>query len=289
MIYRGPNGHEFITLDSIENRVDFEEVKYNIYCSTIGCDCRIEYVPQGIKVAYFKKWRGDEYQHSLDCPYYVDTETGVRPRKRLGILSSRLRNTHKDNVLKDMYKKYMESEEEREARKERERVNRRNWRNKRVEENETPIEEIVNRPTTDTQGEVLLEGERNPPVPRSYSIIHISRDQLESTVALMDIIIEVENDFNNSDEKRTVITLTNQNRSRTFKIILDPVFFAQSPLNIDRMLEGIKQRVMHGETMILGAIGQIIERDNELCMAVLGEDSLRINGKTIFVYLSNLE
>ncbi|ETT82253.1 hypothetical protein MKZ08_06690 [Viridibacillus sp. FSL R5-0477] len=287
VIYRGTNGNELITLDSIEDRVDFEEVKYDIYCSTTGCDCRMEYVPRGIKVAYFKKWRGNDYQHSLDCTHYTDTETGNRPRKRLGIHSSRLRSDHKKSILNDMYKKYIENEEEREARKERERKNRRNRTNKRVETGREPVEEIVNRPTTDNQGEVLLEGDRNPPVPRSYSIIHISRDQLDSTLALMDIIIEVENDFNNPDEKRTVITLTNQNMNMTFKIILDPVFFAQSPLNIDRMLEGLKQRAVHGETMILGAVGQIIERDNELCMSVFGEDGIRVNGKPIFVYFSN--
>lgn len=73
----------------------------------------------------------------------------------------------------------------------------------------------------------------------------------------------------------------------TFNVILDPVFFAQSPLNIDRMLEGLKQRTIHGEKMILGVVGQVIERNNELCMSVFGEDRLRINGKPIFVYLFN--
>lgn len=287
VIYKSSDGEEIVTLDSIESNEDFEEVKYNIYCSTAGCNCRMEYVPRGIKVAYFKKWRGNEYQHLLDCPHHVDTETGNRPRRRLGIHSSRLKSDHMKSILNDMYKKYLETEEERKARNERERINRRNRPNKRVERGQAPVEEIVNRPTTDNQGDVLLEGERNPPVPRSYSIIHISRDQLDSTLALMDKIIEVENDFDNPDEKRTVITLTNQNSSMNFKIILDPVFFAQSALNIDRMLEGVKQRAVHGEKMILGAVGQVIERNNELCMAVFGEDGLRINGKPIFVYLSN--
>lgn len=288
VIYRGRNGNERITLDSIEGREDFEEVKYNIYCSTLGCDCKMEYVPRGIKVAYFKKWRGDDYQHALDCPYHNETESGNRPIRRLGIHSSRLRSEHKKRILKDMYKKYRETEEEQEQRRARERIRRRNDPNRRVERGQTPIEEIVNRPTTDNQGEVLLEGERNPPVPRSYSIIHIGREQLGDTLALMDRIVEVKNDFKNPDEKRSIITLTNENSTMTFKIILDPVFFAQSSLNVDNMLEGVKQRVIHGEEMILGAVGQIIERHNELCMAVFSQDGLNINGREIFVYFANM-
>lgn len=288
VIYRGPNGDELITLDSIEGREDFEEVKYDIYCTTTGCDCRMEYVPRGIKVAYFKKWRGNNFQHSLDCPHYTEIETGNRPRRRLGMHSTRLRSEHKKGLLKDMYKKFIETDEEREQRKERERTGRRNRLNRRVEPRNTPLEEIVNRPTTDNQGEALIEGERNPPVPRSYSILHINREQLNSTLAVIDRIIEVENDFDNPNEKRSIITLTNSNNTLTFKIMLEQVFFAQAPLNIDRMLEGLEARTIRGEVMFLSAVGQVVERNNEVCMVVFAEEDLNVNGKTIFAYLSNV-
>lgn len=288
VIYRGPNGDELITLDSIEGREDFEEVKYDIYCTTTGCDCRMEYVPRGIKVAYFKKWRGNDYQHSLDCIHYTEIETGNRPRRRLGIHSSRLRSGHKKGLLKDMYNKYIETDEEKEQRKERDRNRRRNRPNIRVEQRKKPLEEIVNRPTTDNQGEALIEGERNPPVPRSYSILHINREQLKSTLAVIDRILEVENDFDNPNEKRSIITLTNGNNTLTFKIMLEPVFFAQAPLNIDRMLEGLKVRTVRGEAMFLSAVGEIVERNDEVCMVVFAEEDLNVNGKSIFAYLSNV-
>ncbi len=129
--YRGVNGNEVLELESIEGHVDYEEVKKNIYCSTRGCDCRMAYVPRGIKVAHYRKWRGDE--HSLDCDHYVDTETGNQRRRRLGIHSSRLRTDHKKGILSDMYKRYRENDDDRDARRERERENRRNRTNKRVE------------------------------------------------------------------------------------------------------------------------------------------------------------
>lgn len=286
VIFKGENGNEVIDLESIEGRVDYEEVKVNIYCSTRGCDCRMAYVPRGIKVAHFRKWRGKE--HNVDCEHYVDTDTGNQRVKRLGIHSSRLRPDHKKSILSDMFKKFSESDDEREARRERERENRRNRTNKRVEKSQEPLEEIVNKPTTDNEGEVLLEGERNPTVPRNYSIIHVNRTQLDSTIALIGEIIEVENDFDNPNEKRSVITLTDENKTMTFKIILDPVFFAQSSLNIDRALVGVEQRVGNGTKMILGAVGQVIERENELCMSVFEQDGLNIDGKPVFVYLNNV-
>ena len=150
------------------------------------------------------------------------------------------------------------------------------------------LEEIVNTPTTGNEGEVLLEGERNPSVPRNYSIIHVNRAQLDSTVALIGKISDVKNDLGNPNEKRSVITITDDNQTMTFKIILDPVFFAQSSLNIDSALEGVKQRAANGDTMVLGAVGQVIERDNELCMSVFEQDGLSINGKPVFVYLNNV-
>ncbi|MET3658645.1 hypothetical protein [Sporosarcina psychrophila] len=284
--YRGVNGNEVIELESIEGHVDYEEVKRNIYCSTRGCDCRMAYVPRGIKVAHFRKWRGDE--HSLDCEHYVDTEGGNQRRRRLGINSSRLRTDHKKGIMSDMYKKYTESDDDKEARRERERENRRNRTNKRVEKSQEPLEEIVNKPTTDNGGEVLLEGERNPSVPRNYSIIHVNRTQLDSTIALIDKIIDVKNDFDNPNEKRSVITLTDINQTMTFRIILDPVFFAQSSLNIDSALKGVEQRAANGGNMVLGAVGQVIERENELCISVFEQDALSINGKPVFVYLLNV-
>jgi len=286
VIYRGVNGNEVIQLESIESHIEYEEVKMNIYCSTRGCNCKMAYVPRGIKVAHFRKWRGDE--HSLDCEHYVDTEGGNQRRRRLGIHSSRLRTNHKKGILSDMYKKYTESDDEKKARRERERENRRNRINKRVDKREEPLEEIVNKPTTTNEGEVLLEGERNPPVPRNYSIIHVNRTQLDSTIALIDKIIDVKNDFDNPNQKRSVITLTDENQTMTFKIILDPVFFAQSSLNIDTALEGIAKRAVKDRNMALGAVGQVIERENELCMSVYEQDALSINGKPIFVYLLNV-
>ncbi|GEM_PF-3031275 len=289
VIYISPSGNELVSLEQIESREDFDVVKYNIYCAERGCNCRMEYVPQGVKVAYFKKWRGDEYKHSENCIHFAETEVGRRPTRRLGVESSRLRPSHKNSILKDMYKKYKETEEEREARKakERERARiRRNRPNIRVRRNEAPIEEVVNRPTTDSSGEVLIEGDRNPPVPRNYSIIHINRDKLNSTVALIDRLIDVTNDFENSDQKRSILTISNSSSTHSLKIVLDQVFFVESPRNISRMLEILEQMVLHVEDIIVSAVGEVIERDNELCLAVYSEDGLRINGLSIFSYIS---
>ncbi|MEQ6855997.1 hypothetical protein AAHH17_16070 [Lysinibacillus capsici] len=187
-----------------------------------------------------------------------------------------------------MYNKYIETDEKKEQRKERDRNRRKNRTNIRVEQGKKPLEEIVNRPTTDNQGETLIDGERNPPVPRSYSILHINREQLKSTLAVIDRILEVENDFDNPNEKRSIITLTNGNNTLTFKIMLEQVFFAQAPLNIDRMLQGLKVRTVQEEAMFLSAVGEIVERNDEVCMVVFAEEDLNINGKSIFAYLSNV-
>lgn len=66
---RGPE-EEIVTLETITHHEDYLLVKENLYCITPNCSCKLIYIPKGLKVAYFKKWKGDNHiEECLVCQH----------------------------------------------------------------------------------------------------------------------------------------------------------------------------------------------------------------------------
>lgn len=261
---------EEVTLEEIITRVDYIEVKESIFCAEENCECRMIYIPQGVKVAHFKKYKG--HNHTESCIYFSTTEDDGKGRRSIGVNSSRLRPDHKRNMLKGIYKSYIETEAERLLRLERERDRARERRNKVVTTDNEQTELTVNRPTTSNQGQRINEGERNPPVKRRHSILDINLIDIGNTEVVIGALINIVN-----SENQTILTLTDKQNLKEFRIYLEQAFFENSALNTPRMFEGLKE-LLESSAIITSAVGEVIVRNEELGMLVLAEEDLGFNG-----------
>lgn len=284
VIYRDKGNEKLMTLEDMENTKDISSVKYHLYCAMEGCKCRMEYIPRGVKKAYFKKWRGDEYNHIEECIHFKATEIKKKSDKTVNTLMAPLNGKHKKAILRDMHKKYLETDEEKERRKQKDRDRKRNKPNQRVAKEEGIIEQTINKPTTKKDGNIGLDGERNPSVPRKYSVTHVNEDQLNATIALVGQVVGVEIHFADLDLKpsQVVIKLKDRLESRLFLLYLEEAFFAVSSANISTPLKKLKERVESGEDILLCTIGQVIKKDDQLGLAIYHEDDISINGKSMF-------
>lgn len=271
---------ELITLEDIDSRDDYLEVKDKIYCPTEGCQCRMVYVPRGVNIAYFKKLKGE--QHNEICPFYIPTGLDGRPRRTLGVRASILKREHKKNMLKGIYKTYLESEEERQERLERERTRARARRekNQQVSNNNNQLEDVANRPTTSIDGESIEDGQKNPPVRRRHSILDVLESDIGDTLVVIGTITEVLN-----TENQSIITITDKQERQTFKLYLEQVFFENSVFNTPQMLLSLKRMIDYESTIVLSAVGEIITRNETLGMLVLAEEDLTFNGMSLGVLM----
>ena len=281
VLFKNEGNEEVITLEEISIREDYLEVKDHIYCPIEGCQCRMVYVPRGVKRAYFKKLKGDNHNEDA-CPHYVATGIDGRPRRTSGINASLLKSEHKKSMLRGIFKTYLETEEERLERMERERERARKRRNQRVNKNNNPVEEIVNNPTTSNDGERLEDGQRNPPVKRRHSILDVVENDIGSTIVVIGTITSIVN-----RENQSILTITDRQHRQEFRLYLEQVFYESSPLNTPQMLITLKSMVESLPNIVLSVVGEILVRNEELGMLVLAEEDLRFNGMTLGAFLMN--
>lgn len=271
-VFRLEEVEEIVTLDNIVQHGDYVTVRDNLYCPTPNCNCRLIYIPQGRKIAYFKKWNGDN--HNENCQFYKETTNNGHSRRILGSNTSILRDSHVTDILRGIYDTYTETDEEKNARLTRQREYARKRRNRRINaEERNPIEEvIVNQPTTSLDGESLTEGERNPPVRRRISVLDFDIEDIGNTEATIGTITEIQN-----NDRQTIITISDKLERGDFNIYLEEVFFRNSPLNINRLLTVLERIIESGREVIVSCVGEVIQRNEEIGMLVLNENRLRFN------------
>jgi hypothetical protein len=282
VVYRNNEVEEVISLDEISTREDIDVVKNNIYCSGPECQCKMIYVPRGVNSEYFKKIRGDN--HVEDCPHYVPVGNDGRPRRIVGVNNVTLSSQRKREMLRGIFKTYLETEDERQARLESQRIAARNRRrNQRVNNNISENEVDVSRPTTSNNGESLIEREKNAPVRRRHSILDVADSDIGNTIVVIGNIGSVDNSDN-----RSIITLKDTQDRQEFILYLEEVFFENSPLNTPQWLSSLERYAANNTSIIVSSIGEIVLRNDEKGMLVLAEEDLTFNGVRLPIFFRNL-
>ncbi|MEL5988336.1 hypothetical protein AAF454_07945 [Kurthia gibsonii] len=261
---------------------DIQSIKNNLYCAESGCDCKIEYVPPGIKNAHFKKWRGDNHQHSENCIYYNDNTTGRRPIHVDGEGNVTLNPSRIRQIPREMFERYNETPEDRQARLDASRTTRPSNPRPRTDTSLNTRVVLDARVTTDPNAEVVEEVRRNSRLKRRYSINDISQNDLHTTLIVMGPLTNIELHFENSTERSAILTITDQNGTNEFEIHLDPVFFENSVFGTDRVITTLNTSLQSGSEYILGAIGEIVMRNDKLSMAVFNVNELSLDGRGLF-------
>lgn len=272
-IYKEGAEEEIVTLETITSHVDYITVKENLYCATPRCNCRLVYVPEGVKVAYFKKWKG--YDHIEDCPYYKETVMGAKAFRIVGKNISRLRDGHVKNVLNDTFDKFNETTEERAKRLERQYVNARKRKNKVIErQGSIDFEDVfITFPSTSLSVEEVKEGERNPTVKKRMSVADFVFSDIGLTMSTIGFLREVQ-----IKEKYSLLVITDKHEHAFFPLYLEEVFYENSSLNIDSLIKGLKK--LHEESedeIIVTVIGEVVFRGGQLGMLVMDEKKLNFN------------
>lgn len=282
VIYKFEDKERVITIFQMLQE-DTQLIKNHLFCAEEGCNCKISYVPQGLHSAHFKKWPGIDFQHSSSCIYHRDNTIGRKAIRREGENNISLDTTRKRRISREMYNKYCETSEEKEVR-----LNRsRDLRNRRAQTiTDTTLGTTVatlDRITTDPSAEVSTDGSKNARLKRRYSIKDINQENINDTLIIMGPLTNIETDFNNTTEKRSILTISDAiNKNIEFKIFLDPVFFVNSIFATDSVIESLQISIANGEEYILGSIGQIINRNDNLAMAVYNVNDLTLNGRSLF-------
>lgn len=278
-LFRNGPVEEIVTLESITHHENYRTVKENLYCAIPSCNCKLIYVPRGIKIAYFKKWKG--YNHSEDCPFYKETEKGAKSFRVTGKTVSRLNDKHVNKVLKKTFDKFNETEEEREKRLQKQNQKARNRKNKVVERQASiEFEEIVvNLPTTSLEVAEVREGEKNPTVRKRMSVLDFVLTDIGLTMSTVGFLMEMK-----VDENYAVLTITDDYNRLSFNLFLEEAFFANSSFPINTMLEGLRKLHDNGEQIIVTCVGEVVLREGQLGMLIIDENKLIFNG----LYLSEL-
>lgn len=278
-IFRNELEEEFVTLEFITHHENYLLVKENLYCAVPNCNCRLNYIPEGVKVAHFKKWKGDN--HNEDCPYYKETIKGAKSIRITGKTVSRLSDDHIRKVLKETFKKFNETEEEKNERLKNQYEKYRKRKNKIIERQAVlEFEEvIITLPTTSLDANEVREGERNPTVRKRLSILDFEFSDIGLTLSTIGFL-----DSLALDEKYSTLVLTDDYNRLTFTIYLEEVFYANSTLSINTLLQGLERLLATPEDIIVTCVGEVVLREGQLGMLVLKEDNLSFNGQ----YLSNL-
>lgn len=280
-IYRNEEGkEESISLNEMIEREDYEVAKKNLYCAYAGCLARIEYVPKGQKVAFFRTWRKDD--HLEDCESFFEREKRKAALKNSAVDSAKLTDAHVRDVLKNMNKTISETPEEREQRLEKQRANYKKKKNSTVDISQPPVTLNIARPSTDNEAEYQAEGTRAPSVRRRYSPEDITEGDIGTATGLTGNVVEME-----LFEKRSIIAL--KKRAGYLKIYLEEDFFSDASLNISRMLKTLKNIMQNKNDFSIYCVGNIERRGDELCMVVSSQNHIRIDKYSIesFIFMHN--
>ena len=279
-LFRNGIAEEIITLDSITHHEDYLFVKDHLYCSTPGCKCRILYVPQGNKSAYFKKWKGD--QHHKDCPYFTKSIYGAKSKRFAEKTISRLSDAHISKILKDTFKRFNETEDERRERLKMQKLNARVRKNVLVAKRELEqAEDITIRvPTTPLNGNEVRKGEKNPKVPKRLSILAFRLTDIEQTLSTVGLLKSVY-----ISDELSVLTITDLYEQLEFKIVLEKEFYENNSFNFNHLLEKINILLLQGERIIVTCVGEVFGENGQFGMRILDEKKLTLNDFSISEYL----
>ena len=277
-IFRNGLEEEIVTLESITHHENYLLVKENLYCAIPKCNCRLNYIPEGIKVAYFKKWKGDK--HNEDCPYYKETIKGAKSIRITGKTVSRLSNTRIRTVLKETYEKFNETEDEKRERLKKQNEIYRKRKNKIIERQAALEFEdvIITLPTTSLDVNEVREGERNPTVRKRLSILDFEFSDIGLTFSTIGFLESM-----TLDENYSTLVIADDYGRLTFTIYLEEVFYVNSTSSIKTMLQGLERIVAYSDDIIVACVGEVVLREGRFGMIVLKEDNLSFNGQ----YLSN--
>lgn len=280
VLYKNGNEYEEITLEDIENRNDFDTVKRNLYCAYEGCPARIEYVPQGKRIAHFKTWPMND--HSTDCKDFFEREKQKAGKKGLASNSVALTDKHINNVLRNLINTVEETEEEKLIRLEKQRARKRGKKvNKVTDELLNPdLAENV-RPTTDTNADSIEEGKRAPSVKRRYNISLLSEDDINTATALYEEINNI-----SIEENRVIVELKRNDKEAN--VYFEENFFNNSARNIDSMFEIVKKHLDDGNSIELYCVGNVEKRNGEICLVINKQNHIRINKMTIERFTFNI-
>ncbi|MDK8182147.1 hypothetical protein [Paenibacillus sp. UMB4589-SE434] len=280
-IFRYEGKEELINLEDISKREDYELVKENLFCSFEGCYCPLQYIAKGAISEYLKRRIGE--LHNESCTYFTLPNLTGHSRRIVGTSSSILRDDHVASILRGLYDVYTETTDEREVRLKRGRENARVRRNNKIDKSksEKDVEEVyVNKATTSSEGESLVEGERNPPVRRRYSLLDLSDIDIGQTEGIIGELVSIVN-----NEKRTILELTDRLNKITLYVYLEEVFFDNSPVNIDTSLKVLSEIVNKGKKIYVSCVGEVVYRDDKLGMLLLREKDLRINRVPVIIFI----
>lgn len=280
-LFRNGLAEEIITLESITHHEDYLFVKEHLYCITPGCKCRILYIPEGIKSAYFKKWKGD--QHHKECPYFTESIYGAKSRRISEKLVSRLSDSHVSKILKDTFKRFNETEEERAMRLKKQKLNARIRKNILVAKQSLvePEDITMNAPTTALNGKDAREGEKNPKVPKRMSILAFRLTDIEQTLSTVGLLKSV---F--ISEELSVLTITDLYERIEFKILLEEAFYENSAININILLEKINYLLSQGERIIVTCIGEVFGENGDFGMRIIDDKKITLNDYSLTEYLT---
>lgn len=278
VLYINDNYSEEVNLVEIVTRSDCEIVKKNLYCAFKDCECKMEYVPRGKKIAHFKTW--PLRNHSTDCIDFFVREQKKKSQKSLATSSIRLTDKHISSVLKSLISSIDETVEEKELRLQKQRAKYKGKKSNIVDKTENPIESQNIIPTTDKDADILGEGTRAPSVKRRFSISFLSEEDIGTATALQEKIENITIDDNR------VIVLLQKNELKT-NVYFEESFFVNSARNIDTMFKVVEKVLKRGDLVTLSCVGNVERRAGEISLVVNGQNHIRINKKPIEVFTFN--
>lgn len=268
-IYRNSEGiEELIELIDVANRSDYETVKKNLYCSFKNCSSRIEFVPQGKKIAHFKTWPRDN--HSDECVNFFEREKREASSSKSRNSSAKLTESHVRDILKSMVKRVNETKEEKDLRLQRQREKAKN-KNTIVDDSQNVIKSNVARPSTSNDAEYQAEGTRAPSIRRRYSPEDITENDIESANGITGDIVKIE-----LFEKRAIISL--KKNQGNLNIYLEEDFYSDATLNINTTLAALSNILQKGNPLKLYCVGDVKKRGDEICVVVSNQKNITIFG-----------
>lgn len=269
-LFRHDGSVEEVTPDEVEDRVDYNVVKKNLFCAYDDCKARIEFVPRGKRRAHFKTWPNED--HTKECEDFFEREQKNKSRKNLASNTRGLSDKHIDNVLRGLINSVAESEEEREERLKRQR-NRKRKSSTRSTGDEAQSTTLVN-PTTDANASPSEEGERAPTVRKRHSVSALSEDDIGSATALYEGVTSIEMHDNRA------IFLLEKGQTIT-KVYFEENFFVNSPTNIGNMFGVLEELLNKGYDLEFYGVGNVERRKGDICLVVNSYRHLRINRKSV--------
>ena len=286
VLFRYGDVTEIITLESIEQHRDYILLIEHLYCATPNCRCKMMYIPEGKRIAHFKKWIGGQHQHSKHCPYYYEPAILDRQKKMVETSVAILNDKHISGVLKNALNKFLETEEERQLRLEKGRTRARSQRNSFINKIEGifPISIFVNKLTTGNKGQRLVEGGKTPYVKTRGSIVSFRNGDIGETQATAGYFKRII-----YKEETIEMIITDQQKLHSFHLYFEEVFFANSGVGVRRMLEELEDVLKTVDDVVITCIGEIVKKDGRFGMRVMRASNIRINGDLIPTFIFEMD